>query len=353
MSKADSAEKKLSKISLENKSLPQQVGLLVDIRDQIRTLDDDITNEEVNLGDWKRTKAREWMGVLFGGLLECSEKGTVVAKFGRTIIGYVSTEKTEPGLPRARYSGHAQVRLLVAEAERELHKIASVIGVGDGTLQPQSEVRIGDIPEDPPLSPSSPLQPTPTHPPQPHAPSTLPNNLLSNRQHLGDFGEYNPDPQPQTYAPGQRNRLPSFDQPSPTSSARSNTFVPSPPQGGSNFTPGHQPRLSPTNPFTRSTHPPGPSYVERNPVPTPIPESSDEHDGVGSPYLNPTEDDGSSRHSDEERLSDSGSSSGEGWKVRWGGVRDVDMELEKWYAEETGKSNESMCWCLMALRVWN
>ena len=438
MSKAESAEKRLNKMSPENKNLRQQTDLLVGLRDQIRTLDVEIMNEEANLGDWKRIKAREWMGVLFGGLLECSEKGAVVATFGRTIIGFVSTEKTEPGLPRAHYSGHSQVEPLVVEAERELHKISFVVGASDGTLQPPGEFRIGDIPGLPPSSPSSPIRPTPTHAPQPYASSTLPNNPPSNQHELSDFGEYNPYSQPQTYTPGQRNRLPSFDQPPPASPARSNTFVPSPPQGGSGFTPGHQPRLSQTsirsgpsftpgypppitapafhpahqsnnasgsgfipehkpstddtfstsiakalgnswdldgnriqgpprssvdgpppsytitNPSTRSHQQPGPSYVERKPVPVHIPEASDEDDdGVGLSYLNPTGDDGPSHHSDEKRLSDSGSGFREDRKVRWGSVRDVDMELEKRYAEEDRKSNESACRCLITLRVWN
>jgi len=436
MSKADSADKRLSKMSPENKNLRQQTDLLTNLRDQIRTLDVEIMDEEANLGDWKRAKAREWMGVLFGGLLECSEKGAVVATFGRTIIGYVSTEKTQPGLPRAHYSGHSQVEPLVVEAERELHKIAFVSGVGDGTQS--NEFRIGDITGLPPSSPSS-LQPTPTntHPSQSYASSTLPNNPPNNPHELNDFGEYNPYSQPQTYAPGQRTRLSSSDLPPPTTPTKSSVFAPFPPQVVSGFTPSHQPRLSqsstrsgsgftpgyppptttpafhpmhasnstpglgPTpdhgpstddtfstsiaralgdswgpdgnknqvaprpsvdgpppsyaigSPSTSTSTPSGPSYIERKPIPTYIPEASDEDDdGVGLSYLNQADDDGPSRHSDDKRLSGSGSGFNEDRKVRWGSVRDVDTELEKRYAEGR-KSNESTYWCLTFPRVWN
>ena len=437
MSKADSADKRLNKMSPEHKNLRQQTDLLMGLRDQIRTLDVEIMDEEANLGDWKRAKAREWMGVLFGGLLECSEKGAVVATFGRTIIGYVSTEKTQPGLPRAHYSGHAQVEPLVVEAERELHKIAFVSGVGE---QPSHEFRIGDIPGLPPSSPSSQVQHTPAIPPQPYASSTLPNNPPSNPHELNDFGEYNPYSQSQTYTPGQRTRLSSLDQPPPATPIKSSVYAPFPPQGGSGFTPGHNsrpsqsstisgsgftpgypppttapafhpmyrsnstpgpgpipdhkptddtfstsiakalgdswgpdgnrtqppPRLSadepppsyainsPSTPTSGSPNPPGPSHIERKPVPSHIPEASYEDDeGVGLSYLNQTNDDGPNHHSDEKRLSDAGNGFNDDRKVRWGSVRDVDAELEKRYAEEPRKSHESQYLHLTVPRVWN
>jgi len=96
-----------------------------------------------------------------------------------------------------------------------------------------------------------------------------------------------------------------------------------------------------TNSFSNPTSPnlPRPPYlVGRKPVPTHIPETSDDDDGVGLSYLN---DDGPSRRSDEKRLSDGGSGLQDDRKVRWGSVRDVDTELEKRYAEDTRKSNES------------
>ena len=76
-SKADAAEKKLSKMSSEHKNLHLQTDSLNVLRAEIRSLDSEIMSEEASLGDFKRTTTRQWMGLKFGALLECSEKGTV------------------------------------------------------------------------------------------------------------------------------------------------------------------------------------------------------------------------------------------------------------------------------------
>lgn len=76
-SDAEAAERKLSKMNPENKNLQQQTDLLNRLRDEIRTMDADIMAEEANLGDFKRSSVRSWMGRKFGALQECCEKGTV------------------------------------------------------------------------------------------------------------------------------------------------------------------------------------------------------------------------------------------------------------------------------------
>jgi len=76
-SKADSTERKLSKMSPEHKNLQLQTDSLNVLRAEIRSLDSEIMSEEASLGDFKRTTTRQWMGLKFGALLECSEKGTV------------------------------------------------------------------------------------------------------------------------------------------------------------------------------------------------------------------------------------------------------------------------------------
>ena len=50
MSKADSADERLRKMSPENKDLRQQIDLLVDLRGQIRTVNVEIVDEEASLG---------------------------------------------------------------------------------------------------------------------------------------------------------------------------------------------------------------------------------------------------------------------------------------------------------------
>lgn len=79
--KAEDAEKKLSKMNPEHKNLGMQTDLLNRLRDEIRLMDSDIMSEEAALGDFKRTASRMWVGLKFGGLLECCEKGTVRVYF--------------------------------------------------------------------------------------------------------------------------------------------------------------------------------------------------------------------------------------------------------------------------------
>jgi chromosome segregation ATPase len=76
-SKADAVEKKLSKMGPEHKNLHMQTDSLNVLRAEIRAIDSDIMSEEAALGDFKRSTTRQWVGLKFGGLVECSEKGTV------------------------------------------------------------------------------------------------------------------------------------------------------------------------------------------------------------------------------------------------------------------------------------
>lgn len=76
MAKADSIEKKLHRMGSEkNKTL--QTGLLNKLREEILSLEVEIMSEEAAIGDFKRSVTRSWLGLKFGGLLECCEKGVV------------------------------------------------------------------------------------------------------------------------------------------------------------------------------------------------------------------------------------------------------------------------------------
>jgi len=77
ISKADSAEKKLQKMGPEHKNLVQQTDILHRLRAEIGSLDVDVMSQEAAIGDFKRTATRSWLGLKFGGLLECCEKGAV------------------------------------------------------------------------------------------------------------------------------------------------------------------------------------------------------------------------------------------------------------------------------------
>ena len=83
---ADSAERKLNKMSPEHKNLATQTETLQRLRDEIRQLDTDIMTEEARLGDFKRTTTRTLMGLKFGGLHELSSKAMIVGDFGKQII---------------------------------------------------------------------------------------------------------------------------------------------------------------------------------------------------------------------------------------------------------------------------
>jgi hypothetical protein len=77
ISKADSADRKLSKMSGEHKNFQAQADALNKLREEIRGLDTEILREEASLGDFKRSSAKSWMGLKLGALAECCEKGLV------------------------------------------------------------------------------------------------------------------------------------------------------------------------------------------------------------------------------------------------------------------------------------
>ncbi|KAF4609479.1 hypothetical protein D9613_012300 [Agrocybe pediades] len=121
--KAEDAEKKLSKMSPEHKNLGTQTELLNRLRDEIRSMDSEIMTEEASLGDFKRTATRACIGLKFGGLLECSEKGAIIAEFGKMLISEISEEVTQPGLPRSMYYGHSKTESIVADAHRCINEV--------------------------------------------------------------------------------------------------------------------------------------------------------------------------------------------------------------------------------------
>ncbi|KAI0090610.1 hypothetical protein BDY19DRAFT_936171 [Irpex rosettiformis] len=118
VSKADTADRKLGKMSAENKNFQSQADSLNKLREEIRGLDTEILNEEASLGDFKRSTAKYWMGLKFGALMECSSKGMIVGEMGKLIIEEIPLTPTEPGLPRPYYQGHARTEFVITEAQR-------------------------------------------------------------------------------------------------------------------------------------------------------------------------------------------------------------------------------------------
>ncbi|KAH9006502.1 hypothetical protein EDB86DRAFT_2874415 [Lactarius hatsudake] len=120
VSKADSAERKLSKLDSGHKNTPAQTELLMRLREEIRELDSEIMTEEAKLGDLKRTATREWMALKFGGLQECCRKGLIVAEAGKLIMTELPQLETEPGSTRPFYTGQPRTETYVADALRTL-----------------------------------------------------------------------------------------------------------------------------------------------------------------------------------------------------------------------------------------
>ena len=245
-SKADATEQKVLKMDRNSKNIRQQTDLLTGLREHIRALNTEIANEQNALSDYKRVKAREWMGVQFGALLQCSEKGVVVAKSCRSILGHVSTEKTPSAEGQPRYTNRPQVHALVEEAERELKGILFTNGVGDNVQQTELEMSpIASSPiqsegsptggffihqKGPPIRESfiqpkqppndqqsidlgsppsyaSPLvQPMSAQQMRHYASLTFPNNDPKSPGGF-EFGQFVPFPQPSTYTPGQQTHF--------------------------------------------------------------------------------------------------------------------------------------------------
>ncbi|KAF7290547.1 hypothetical protein MIND_01294800 [Mycena indigotica] len=124
LARADSAEKKLNKMGAEHKNLAAQTDTLAQLQAQIRQMDGEIMNEEAALGDFKRSSTRAFMGLKFGGLLETSEKGCIVADMGIVIASEIPEDVTPPGSGRAMYMGHQQTSQRVMEAEHAVNGIA-------------------------------------------------------------------------------------------------------------------------------------------------------------------------------------------------------------------------------------
>ena len=75
--KAKTLDKKLSKMAPDSKNLATQKESLVHLQEEIQKMDSGIMLEETALSDFKRSATKAWMGLKFGGLVECCQKGTV------------------------------------------------------------------------------------------------------------------------------------------------------------------------------------------------------------------------------------------------------------------------------------
>ncbi|KAI0001128.1 hypothetical protein BJV77DRAFT_261918 [Russula vinacea] len=84
-SKADAAERKLNRMDSGQKDTTAQFILLEGLRNSIRELDSEIMTGEAKLGDLKRTSAKIWMTIKFGGLQDAVVKASCVPTITYTL----------------------------------------------------------------------------------------------------------------------------------------------------------------------------------------------------------------------------------------------------------------------------
>ncbi|CDZ97696.1 Eisosome component PIL1/LSP1 [Phaffia rhodozyma] len=133
-SRSEREEKKLVKMSSENKNLPMQTELMQSLRDEMRELDTEIMNTEASLSDFKRKATKDALSIKFGGLLELAEKMTIVGELGKLLLEEIPLEITPPGYGRAPYNSFDKTTRLSVEANKcvsEVHFTRAEV-----TLQP-------------------------------------------------------------------------------------------------------------------------------------------------------------------------------------------------------------------------
>ncbi|KAF8601227.1 hypothetical protein BDV93DRAFT_608285 [Ceratobasidium sp. AG-I] len=122
-SKAEAADKKLAKMGSEHKGRMGQVELLNELKQEGRQLEIDILKEEAAIGDYKRRTTREFMGLKFSGMSELAEKITIIGDLGKLMIEEISLQTTQPGHPRAPYTGREKTSELSSEATRCISEV--------------------------------------------------------------------------------------------------------------------------------------------------------------------------------------------------------------------------------------
>jgi len=122
-SKIPGLEKKIAKLSSENKDLPALTTRLQEARSELISLENSISIEEARLSDFKRETVREGISLRLGAMLELAEKMTIVCEFGKMLAAEVPLEKTAPGSGRAPYCAFQKTQAVVEEAQRCLTEV--------------------------------------------------------------------------------------------------------------------------------------------------------------------------------------------------------------------------------------
>lgn len=75
--KAEETERHLRTMEPTHRNFSSRVDAYNNFRGAVREMNLAIKLEEAALSDFKRTSTKIWMGLKFGGLVECCEKGAV------------------------------------------------------------------------------------------------------------------------------------------------------------------------------------------------------------------------------------------------------------------------------------
>ena len=88
--KAEETERQLKSMDPDHKNFSSRTEALNSFREAVRDMNLAIKIEEAALADFKRTSTKMWMGLKFGGLLECCEKGAVRIFFFPLLLSFHS-----------------------------------------------------------------------------------------------------------------------------------------------------------------------------------------------------------------------------------------------------------------------
>ncbi|KAI9602640.1 hypothetical protein H4Q26_001931 [Puccinia striiformis f. sp. tritici PST-130] len=116
-------EKKITKMSSENKDLPGLTTRLQESRSELISLENSVAIEEARLSDFKRETVREGLNLRLGAMLELAEKMTIVCEFGKMLTSEVPIERTAPGGTRSPYCASNKTQAVVEEAQRCLTEV--------------------------------------------------------------------------------------------------------------------------------------------------------------------------------------------------------------------------------------
>ncbi|KAF8323918.1 hypothetical protein DL93DRAFT_2049489, partial [Clavulina sp. PMI_390] len=107
----------------ENKNLAEQTDLLTRLREEMKSLDISIMNEEARLSDYKRQTSKEILLLKFGGLIDLAEKAKIVGQYGNAVAQFVPLETTQPGNSRAYYNSYEGTSKLASDTSRAIGEV--------------------------------------------------------------------------------------------------------------------------------------------------------------------------------------------------------------------------------------